>query len=358
MALRAGYKGFKKLAPGLKLRRPGTIAIDNDVLSETFFTRSEHALYGAFNILPIYSESKTSQGVVYTLGPDDVLTISNQATGYSYFGYTARNDRQFKIPVGSWKIIPRKTGTDDSYIIMGAGNTPDGTGGTFEEWASTNGGPVTFTVDETKSNRYVSFSVVVEEGKTANSTWQPMIVPADTPDNFPYVPYAMTNKQLTDYDIEEDITEDFFGTFPENVSLGTNSSIFKKGNLIIGNIVVKKTDGFAQNTDVLIPITEKYRPKVDINSYSVIQSSEWTSEGTIGYLYIQNNMAIRNYSTPMNFAKIQFMYVSKAATAANRSLPEATREAAPEDVTPEEKTVKKTTRKKSTAKADTEKEGE
>ena len=55
MALRSGYKGFKKLLPGLKLFRPGTLGIDNDVLipelNKIFFPRSEQEVLGAKNLL-------------------------------------------------------------------------------------------------------------------------------------------------------------------------------------------------------------------------------------------------------------------------------------------------------------------
>lgn len=202
MALRAMYKGFKKVLAPLIINRPGALAIDQDALNAelntVFFPRSEQLLSGVGNYLPRYHDTETINGVTYTVGSDDVVTVANTATGYSDFTFTRRADKVFRLPVGEWKIIPHKTGTDESYINIGSGTNEDGTGGTFESWASTNGSVVTFTVDEAKSKRYISVSIAIAQNKTANSTWQPMIVPATAPDDTPYVPFAMTNQQLTD----------------------------------------------------------------------------------------------------------------------------------------------------------------
>ena len=202
MALRAMYKGFKKVLAPLIVNRPGELAIDQDALNTelntVFFPRSEQLISGVGNYLPRYHDTDTINGVTYTVGSDDVVTVANTATGYSDFTFTRRADKVFRLPVGDWKIIPHKTGTDESYINIGSGTNEDGTGGTFESWAATNGDVVTFTIDEAKSKRYISLSIAIAQNKTANSTWQPMIVPATAPDDTPYVSFAMTNQQLTD----------------------------------------------------------------------------------------------------------------------------------------------------------------
>lgn len=193
MALRAGYYGIKR---GLKAKL-AEIAGAWDTTIASLFPRDEQAVLGALNMLPRYHDTDTINGVTYTVGSDDVITLSDTATAYSDFTFVTRGSKLLKLPIGTWKIIPRKTGSDDSNINIGSGNTGDGTTGTFESWANSSGEPVTFIVDSVRSNRYISVSINIANGKTADSTWQPMIVPVTTPDDTPYVPHAMTNRELT-----------------------------------------------------------------------------------------------------------------------------------------------------------------
>lgn len=194
MALRAGYYGVKRFLRD-KLE---TIAGTYDETIKNLFPRSEQAMLGAYSILPKTPGTKTIQGVTFTEGDNDVITLSGTASGYVSYQYSVRTNKEFKIPKGRWKVIPRKVGIDESYIIIGSGNTGDGSTGTFEIWASTQSEPVILTIDDVKSNRYVTFSISVDDGDITGSTYQPMIVPADTPDDFPYVSRAMTNRELTD----------------------------------------------------------------------------------------------------------------------------------------------------------------
>ena len=74
MALRSGYKGFKKLAEGLKMIRPGILSVDNDALSGTFFPRTEQSLLGSKNLCPNMAVT-TTDGEVYEYNTGNNINV-------------------------------------------------------------------------------------------------------------------------------------------------------------------------------------------------------------------------------------------------------------------------------------------
>ena len=123
----------------------------------------------------------------------------------------------------------------------------------------------------------------------------------------------MTNRDITDYILPKDITSDYFGTMPANTSL-KSGKIFKIGRLIVGSIVVNKTDEFAVNTDVNIPIKSIYAPAANINSCLNLLAGEWGVMAYLAYLYIDSvQLIIRNTTSnsDLKFAKINLCYICK-----------------------------------------------
>ena len=105
----------------------------------------------------------------------------------------------------------------------------------------------------------------------------------------PYAPYAMTNQQLTPTDIISD-----FLTLEEGVTLGSDISASKFGNLIVANIVLKKTGNFTQSAAIKVAtIDSKYRPKKNINGVCHFTTSEWDGSAPIGgYLFVNTNGSV------------------------------------------------------------------
>lgn len=121
---------------------------------------------------------------------------------------------------------------------------------------------------------------------------------------------VMTNKELTDAVKIDDITNDWL-TLPEGITLGDDVSVLKIGKQIIVNAVLIRSEGFTENTQFSIPINNKYRPVKNINTNAVFQASQWTSSVNLGYLYVGNNVDIRNMSATVNFCKINMVYACK-----------------------------------------------
>ena len=205
MSLRSGYKGFKKLLPGLKIIRPGTLGIDNTELSKTFFPRSEQALLGAKNIA--YYEGATlvgdtTNGFNLTAGGSSIIAKLEHNTNY---------------------VAQRKSGQGDRFRIVLFMNKPSYTAP--ETTASQLIVDTTTTEYEFNSGNfnYAVFSYV-------GSTGTP--VPQDTAETMislsggSYAPYAMTNRELTDkVNLKESACTNPVGT--ESVN-----KLYKQGNVV------------------------------------------------------------------------------------------------------------------------------
>lgn len=217
MALRSGYKGFKKLLTPLKIIRPGTLGIDNDVLipeiNKTFFPRSEQAVLGAKNLLKFpYADgsSKTDNGITYSVDSNGVITLSNTATGRSSFDLD-NYDTKMTLSEGSYTM-------DNIPAVIAGVNVSYWNGSSFVEIGTFNASVKTITIDSDTAGRILRFELVVTNG-TAISTpvkFSPMLRLASDPDST-YAPYAMSNIELTDNKLPYDAY--IAKTIPANADL-------------------------------------------------------------------------------------------------------------------------------------------
>lgn len=209
MALRAMYKGIKKVLAPLIINRPGELAIDQDALNTelnmVFFPRSEQAVLAAKNFLPLTLASlkaSTSGGSwadnVYTNG-NVAYTISTNSAGYvtdiSATGTAdLSNDSYFRLMTNL-----------DSYLTVGVyyilNGCPEGGGankyllytGSAGVWDDTGAG-----ASKTYANTIKNLFIKIKGGTTVtNKSFKPMIRLGSDPDPT-FAPYAMTNKELTD----------------------------------------------------------------------------------------------------------------------------------------------------------------
>lgn len=348
MALKAGYKGFKKLISPLKLYRPGELGIDQDALvddlNSEFFLRSEQAVLGAVNLfyytLPTLKAINTAgtwsdnvytwRNVQFTVNAD--LSITAHKTGdltqEAYINvakYTQSNRMPYEGENVTLTGCPSGGGSSKYRIKFEYGN---GTSHQFD-----NGGGVTFVADMPASgDQYVYCSVI---SITDDITFKPMARLASNPNATFVSPYAMTNRELTE--------------LAKAIST-PNDGVIQVGKLVVLNKAFTLTSNLASGwnenrTDITFPKPIAYVPVLVYSGISYYQGLL----GTAG-----NNIKISSAVNSGDTITICAAYITDAS-AANRSLPEATRETTLEEVTPEEAPTTRSTKKstKKTASADT-----
>lgn len=197
MALRAGYYGVKRFLRN-KLE---TIAGTYDDTIKNLFPRSEQSLLGTKNQLKITATTSSGDGITYTVNRDNkgnVISIvpTGTATANSYKVLWSRTEDD---PLKGLKKGVRYKLTGDKGL--GAGNgyiyVNYFTGSTRIGGAVTGGtGGVEFVIPEDADN--IDFGLAIYSGKTPplNFAFYPMVSLASDPDDA-YVPYAMTNLELT-----------------------------------------------------------------------------------------------------------------------------------------------------------------
>lgn len=226
MALRAGYKGFKKLISPLILNRPGTIGIDGDALNvelnKTFYPRSEETITGVKNMFSILlSDLKslntsgtwsdnvyTHNSVTFTVTTNSAgyvtsITTANTATGgiatlhlksnlsgLSGKGLLILNGCPSGGSASKYEMsIVNSDGTSYSHSSTDSSRTRDfGTGTEFDvdKIVSSNSTP--------KNLNNSKIDILIRQNQSAAGlTFYPMI----SYEGGSFVPYVMTNSILT-----------------------------------------------------------------------------------------------------------------------------------------------------------------
>lgn len=133
--------------------------------------------------------------------------------------------------------------------------------------------------------------------------------------NGDYVPYAKSNKELTEDVTITDISNTWHGNLPSGISLAY-SFVFKQGKHIFGDIVVKDENAspFAKGS-ISIPLTNT--PATGNSSFGVYcdnPTNDMTVAG-IGYAYVGKNTSALllgddNTSTHQQYFKMHLDYVT------------------------------------------------
>lgn len=226
MALRAGYKGFKKLISPLILNRPGTIEIDGDALNaelnKTFYPRSEEYVTGVKNLLPItLNDLKslnangswadnvyTHNSVTFTITTDSNGYVTSIATANTATGGIATLHLKFNLSDLSGKglmvLNGCPSGGSASKYEMSIVNS-DGTSYAHSSTDSTRtrdfGSGTEFDVDEIVSSNTTpknlntsKIDILIRQNQSADGlTFYPMI----SYEGGSFKPFVMTNSQLT-----------------------------------------------------------------------------------------------------------------------------------------------------------------
>lgn len=157
----------------------------NQQLTQDSVSWDDLSEVGAVNYLPNTATSQTIYGVAYTVNSDGSITVDGTATGGN--ASLVVNMTTY-LKKGTYKL----TGAPEGYKnITRLSITRGAPSNVFD-----NGNGATFTLTEDATNAlYVQ--AIVWEGKTVdNLTFYPMITPVSY--NGDYVPYAKTNRELTD----------------------------------------------------------------------------------------------------------------------------------------------------------------
>lgn len=308
MALRSGYKGIKKVGPGLKLSSDGWLkmtgesSMNLDNLQDVDITTpaaedalvydgskwinekpdseptensvklvtsggvysaigeaaagcvdwSSYAKSGVHQLIPYpyMNTTKTENNVTFTDNGDGTVTVSTSdavtADTFFIFFSEASISRARLLNYHEMKL----SGGISSNVFLQFWNT-DGNGGI----AFSNGDEN--VVDFTNASASFNFVIVVKSGTTLAEpvTVSPLLRLATDPSST-FAPYAMTNRELTEKKLNVDIS------FPFVKSLGNNDDLNniteKKGIYSVMGAPANSPDNASWYLLLVFPITDKY----------------------------------------------------------------------------------------------------
>lgn len=178
------------------LSATSTNPVENRVITEELTTRDAEIsdmnnILGAKNLLPLTSVSQLYNGVTYTVNSDGSITANGKATGgpsYFWFHGNVTIENKYK-----GMLVSGATGGDTNTYGIFINLYPTLSGGVTANYSQTNDD---FTIPNDDNNG-IKLGIYVREGITvSNQVFYPMIRPASIADGT-YVPYAMTNYELT-----------------------------------------------------------------------------------------------------------------------------------------------------------------
>ena len=216
---------------------------DSELSKKMSYT--DNAILGAKNLLPNNATSQTINGVTFTVNEDGSVTANGTATATTSFALISdirgllegQTVRVSGCPSGA-----TGSGSNTTYCI------------TFRNSSGTLIYMTEDFVGQLVPSSYLSVSslnIRILSGYTANNlTFKPMIrLATDTDDT--YVPYAMTNRELT---------EELEASTTSITNVGVTLTLSKWGKVCTGNFTGKFTENVSMDTAFLtLPVG--YRPK-------------------------------------------------------------------------------------------------
>lgn len=151
---------------------------------------TDNAVLGAKNLLPNEATSRTINGVTFTVNADGSISVSGTASANAVLQIIA-NDSFFE----------NKFETGEKYILTGCPSGGSGSTYFMQTFRMPTvydyGEGVEFTYGSTGTGKVVQIVVMSGYAISGSLTFKPMIrLATDTDDT--YVPYAMTNRELTE----------------------------------------------------------------------------------------------------------------------------------------------------------------
>ncbi len=200
-------------------------------------------VYGAKNLIPYpyYDTTKTTNGITFTDNGDGTITAIGTATNNAFFNLVIDT---LDLPNGEYILSgDLDTGTTFSNSPSAILFNKDNVNGT-SYWNYGETVPVRFTVNNWKVWRP---RIRIRSGETVNQTFKPMLRLASIEDNT-YVPYAMTNKELTeDTSVAYKTTDSASTTINNTDYIPMSDSNGNRKKLLWSNIVDKLKAIFLTN---------------------------------------------------------------------------------------------------------------
>ena len=185
---------------------------------------TDNAVLGAKNLLPNNATSQTVNGVTFTVNADGTVTANGTANANTWLWFVSAQQGGFYLPKGRYIINGCVSQASDAYnwqvYVTIAGSSTN----LAVDWGhDTNGAEFENT---SESNQLIS-SIWIRSGAVLNNlVFKPMIrLATDTDDT--YVPYAMTNRELT----EKHTAPIISGNVPVGSALGSGWTTIKTVNL-------------------------------------------------------------------------------------------------------------------------------
>lgn len=147
---------------------------------------------GAKNVLPNNGVTNTSHGITYTVNDDKSVTISNIQDNTWGALFLADSAHSFILKRGEWTLTQNETDTINNGLYIAVRKVSDNSDVITTEYHN----PKTVTIN-TDVEVYALIVVKPFADFTTPVTVYPMIRDARITDDT-YVPYAMTNRELTD----------------------------------------------------------------------------------------------------------------------------------------------------------------
>lgn len=227
---------------------------------------------GAKNLLKNTASSATVNGVTFTVNSDGSVTVNGTATALSTINVATNFVTTEKVIMSGCP----KGGGESNYQLDTVGITP--------QVADRGEGAIIAS-----GQTITAIRIRIASGYTANNlVFYPMIRPASIEDDT-YVPYAMTNRELTDEVNIKDISSAFYSSLSENVS-AVDCAVYKRGKHIFGTVVLNKTNYFVNNDAVL---TLSYKPIKTINSFGALSTDRYGgADFNIGSVFINSGNGV------------------------------------------------------------------
>lgn len=203
----------------------------NQQLTEDSIDWDNFSELGAVNMLPNTATTQTINGVTFTVNSDGTVTANGTATANAVLKIS---DRFTLADYIGRKYVDAKKNEASSSTYSLIITYRDGSGAYVNEtYVPTEG----FILSTISNATLVEFGVFVKSGQSvSNLTFKPMITVASY--NGDYVPYAKSNKELTE---KIDIVGNLFTTTTkvvDNITHGIATTVATLENLPIGTYVV------------------------------------------------------------------------------------------------------------------------
>lgn len=199
MALRAGYKGFKKLISPLILNRPGTIGIDRDALNaelnEVFFPRSEEAVLGAKQFYDIDKSALQLSSVTATKTNNGWRVQTSASATFPFASFP------LNIPVNTDIRFSCEVAITSGVAVISFDGSNDGSSYTAIKRIFNPGENVNdvFNSDNYKYYRMRLFTNFNDDPSSdGDILYSNILFTLATDTDRTVVPYALTNRELTE----------------------------------------------------------------------------------------------------------------------------------------------------------------